>query len=254
MHKRTYVTLIILSLLSLTLGQLLGLFRVKVDSSPDPAPEEPRIYTGQVMVETQEILAPEPGFWVKTAPEGKVAPGDPLFIGPVDTSDAQNRLQLLSGATEKEALSLPRQHQQLHTALTDLSSGQGDIISVMELILAPPSGEELTAAQERLAQISAQCTSLSAPTGGIFLSGGEYPVLGRIVTSETWSLKVLLPFAPEPGQEMPLQLLSGIFEQVDALVVSAQWQQDGCLVKLSCGACLSQVSKVQKLTIKILSE
>lgn len=254
MHRRTYVTLIILALFSLTLGQLLGLIPSQAAPSPSPSVPEPMIVTGQVAVEATEILAPEPGFWTKMVPEGKVAPGDALFIGPVSTSDARNRLRLLSRAREKAALALPRQRQRLHAALASLPAGSADMISVMAEILAPPSEEELSSAQEQLARVSAQCVTLSAPVGGIFLSGGEYPVLGRIVTSDTWSLQVLLPFAPELGQKIPLRLLSGIFETVEAQVAAAQWQDQGCLVELTCGDCLPQVAKTQKLTIKILSE
>lgn len=253
MHRNSYLTLIFLSLLLLFSGQLLGEFLTEREPQPEPV-DASGVYTGDVTVETLEVLAPEPGFWTRTASEGRVGPGDALFTGPVSTEDASLRLQLFSGTEAGQKKSLPRKKAALHQAIQTLQCDKKSTLEAMTLILEEDVEEALLQSQNQLAALSAQCTTVTAPVGGIFLPGGTYPVSGRIVTAQTWQLSLLLPFGLEMGEEMPLLLLSGIFETVTCTVQSAQWEEDGCRVVLFCGEELAQVSKIRNLSVKFLQE
>lgn len=253
MHRSVYLTLIFLSLFLLFFGQFLG--GILPGETPEPELQTaPEVFTGKVSVETVEVLAQTPGFWTRTAPEGRVGPGDTLFTGPVSTEDAALRLQLLSGAQAAKKDVLPRKKEKMHQAIAALQSNKKSTVTAMALVLEAAAEEDLLQSQNQLAGLSAQCTPVTAPVGGIFLPGGTYPVLGRIVTAETWNLSLLLPFGLELEQQVSLRLLSGIFQNVTCTVQSAQWEEDGCHVLLVCGEELEQVAKIRNLTVKILLE
>lgn len=253
MHRNRYLTLIFLSLLLLFSGQLLGAFLAGTEAQPESVADS-GVYTGEVTLETVEVLAPEPGFWTRTAAEGKVGPGDALFTGPVSTEDVTRRLALLSGARAEQETSLPRRKAALHQAIQTLQSDKISTLEAMALVLEEEVEEVLLQNQNQLAALSAQCTTVTAPVGGIFISGGTYPVLGKIVTAQSWQLSLLLPFGLELGTDVTLELLSGIFEAVTCTVQSAQWEEDGCRVVLVCGEELEKVSKIRNLTVKFLQE
>lgn len=251
MHRSVYLTLIFLSLFLLFFGQLLG----GIPTQPEKQPEaENPVFTGEVWVETVEVLAPEPGFWTRTASEGRVGPGDTLFTGPVSTEDAALSVQLYSSAQAAKKDVLPRKKEKLHQAIAALQSGKRSTVTAMALVLEEEREEVLLQSQNQLSALSGQCTSVTAPVGGIFLPGGTYPVLGRIVTSEHWELSLLLPYGLAVGTEVELELLSGIFRQVTATVQRAQWEEDGCHVLLVCGEELEQAAKIRNLTVKFLQE
>lgn len=255
MHRRNSLTLIFGALLMLTVGQLLGgVLGNTRETAPAVEQQEPEIYTGNVAVEWVSVMAPEPGIWTRTATEGRVARGETLFTGPVASEAAENRLRLLTGAVGAGELAVPQRRQQLHTALGALHQGQGDVVDVMALVLEEVQEEDLLQAQSRWTGLSAQSGRVTAPCGGIFLPGGTYPELGRIVTSEVWQLTLELPYALEVGDQIPLRLLSGIFETVSCRVEEVQWMEESCHVVLSSGQMLSQIAKIQNLTVKILPD
>lgn len=255
MHRRTDHTLIFLALLVLFLGQLLGgiLSREEATPAAEPMPEA-GIFTGTVAIEATPVTAPGEGFWTRTAPEGKVSKGAALFVGPLSTREAAASLQCLSEAVEARTLAKPRRKEALHQAIAQAQSEKAGVLRVMGLVLEEIREEDLLQAQNCMGIISAQNRTQAAPVGGIFLAGGTYPVLGQIVTSETWRLSLVLPFGVELGQKLSLRLLSGIFQNVSCRVESAQWQEEGCQVVVSCGEKLEEVAKIRKLTVKILSE
>lgn len=253
MHKSSYLTLIFLSLFLLFFGQFLGGIPTETEKQPELVAED-LIFTGEVSVETVEISAPESGFWTRTAAQGRVGPGDTLFTGPVNTEDITLEIQLLAGAEKAKKKTLPRRKAELHQAIGSLQNSRKATVEAMALILEEEKEEVLLQSQNRLSALSAQCIAVTAPVGGIFLSGGTYPVLGRIVTSDTWQISLLLPFGLELGAEVTLELLSGIFEIVNCTVQSAKWAEEGCCVVLSCGEELEQVAKIRNLTVKFLRE
>lgn len=249
MRKTTYFGIIVLAIFAMLFSQLMGVVESRKAPSPEESLWEPEIYTGEVEVDWVEILAPEAGIWSQTASTGKVFPGQVLFTGPVSLQDEAFQVELLSCALEAEQLVLPRRQEQLHHAISS-----GDMEGAMALIYEQASQDTLTQAQQRLSQLSTQCTCVTAPVGGIFLPGGEYPVLGKIITTEAWNLTLILPYGMETEQQVTLELLSGIFQQVDCTVEEAVWEEDGCHVRLSCEEGLAQVGNIRNLTVKILSE
>lgn len=253
MHRSVYLTLIFLSLFLLFFGQFLGGIPTETENQPELLAEDP-VFTGEVSVETVELLAPEPGFWTRTASQGRVGPGDTLFTGPVSTEDITLEIQLLAGAEKAKKKTLPRRKAELHQTIGSLQNSRKATVEAMALILEEEKEEVLLQSQNRLSALSAQCTPVTAPVGGIFLPGGTYPVLGRIVTSETWELSLVLPFGLELEQQVSLRLLSGIFQNVTCTVQSAQWEEDGCHVLLVCGEELEQAAKIRNLTVKFLQE
>ena len=256
MHKRTYLSCIFLALAALGIGQALGLL---LNSSPKEMESavlasQPLLLTGEVIVEMTPVYAPEPGFWTRTAPEGRVSPGQTLFTGPVSTADTADRVRLLDKAQSGQEMSLPQRREALHSALEELYAGTGDMVEVMGLVLAEPSEAQADQARQQLALEAGQCREITAPDGGVFISVPEGDTLGHIITDTRWQLSLELPFSLSRGDRLCAQLLCGIFQWVEFSVEQVEMTGQGCRVLLSCDAYLTQVAKIRNLTVKILPE
>ena len=256
MHRRMYMTWMLLALFALGLGQVLG---VILTPETEEAAEiedhaQPLILTGEVLLEEEPVYAPEAGIWTQAAPEGKVSGGQTLFTGPASTADTANRVRLLSGALEAEQMVLPRRRENLHSAIAGLSSGESDMLDVMALVLEETAPEALSRAQQQLSLTASSCQKVTAPAGGIFVAGTEGRQLGRIITDRTWHLCLELPMGAAVGDTITAQLLSGIFQETEFTVETAEMTETGCRVLLACEEDVALVAKIRNLTVKILSE
>lgn len=251
--KQACITWMLLAITALGLGQVLGVILTpKEENIPEAeVSEEALVLTGTVILQQELIYAPQAGFWTRTASQGKVSPGQPLFTGPVSTADAANRAALLSGAMEAEALALPRRRESLHRAIGGLSTGETDMVEVMALVLEGVSQESLSEAAAQLSALTVQCEKITAPAGGIFIAEAQDQVLGRIVTSEDWQLSLFLPFAVSVGDRISAELLSGIFREATFTVEEAQITPGGCQALLRCEQHLFDAAKIRNLTVKI---
>lgn len=255
-RKQSVFLWMFLALLALGTGQVLGLVL-------SPEPEEtlkteeisaPLILTGTVILEGTPVEAPAVGFWSQSAAEGKVSVGQTLFTGPGGTEDASQEVRLLSGALTTEKLALPRRRENLHEAISGLTTGENDIIDVMALVLEDAPEEALAAARDRLSALASQNQKVTAPVGGILVAQREGQTLGRIITSDCWEITLELPFQAAVGDRLAVELLCGIFQKTELVVAHVERTETGCRVGLFCQEYLEDVAKIRNLTVKILSE
>lgn len=255
MHKRIYLFLMFLALSALGMGQAVGLIlNAPSKETSDETTSAPLIFTGEVILESTPVYAPEEGLWTQIAPEGKVTPGQVLFTGPVSPGDAGEGLRLQTGALDAAKMALPRRREALHRAIASLSAGEGSVVDAMALVMETPTEASLQQTRQRLALWADQCQEITAGVGGIFVPAAEEDALGYIITDRRWQLALELPFPVSEGDIISARLLSGIFREVEFSVEQVECVESAWRVMLSCEEDVASVGKIRNLTVKILSE
>lgn len=250
-----------LALTALGLGQALGLFLSPLPEI-SPAAEEPTVvFTGTVIRQEQTVYAPRADFWVPVADSQRVTGGQTLMITR-ETRDALEMQSLEARREELASTALPLRREMLHGAIGDLLGGENSGRELMALVLS--EGE--TALPETGAL---NVEAVKAPAGGFFVSvtdgleevlSPERPVVslplapveetavGRLITGESWYLYGETDLTLWPGQTLPVELLSGVFRQVELTVVEAG--EGKALLFCEKGAEL--LGNLRFLTVKIL--
>lgn len=289
-RQKTLLWLMFLALTLLLLGQVTGLLW---RSGPATATarlysgEESVRVTGTVIRQETVLYFPHGGSWTAAVDSGeKVAAGQTLFTGASTPADTAREVRVLRAGTSAAGLPLPEQSRQLHEAIAILNTAEaserGAAAEQTAALMMARQGEEALApaleqAQQKLREQATAAENVTAPESGIFAAhvDGLEAVLtpetpdaewmlpekpagtltaGRLITGDTWYYRVELPFVPEVGETLRLELANGIFAEVSMTVETVTETAEGSRVLLSCRQQLEAVAEIRNLTAKILKD
>lgn len=250
---------------------------------------DPIRVAGTVIRQETALTIPDGGSWTVVVDSGeKVAAGQTLAVReqPAAAENAARRVRVLRVGISAATQPLPVQHEALHTAIAALNAGDAaarleQAEQITGLLSAGAGAEvletELEQAEQRLRLWSESGgETMQASEAGIFAAAADglegvltpetpeaaisLPVgtglktAGRIITGDTWYYRVELPFVPEEGQALRMELMNGIFEEAEMTVESVTVTPQGSQVLLSCGEYGAAVAELRTLTVKILKD
>lgn len=214
--------------------------------------------TGTVLRQETAVALPEGGT-PAVADGEKVSVGQALLAPAAPPENILRRRRVLRHGLSAANQPLPARAAALHAAIGALSGASGAERTALTeeisgLIAAGRGTDRLRTELELLEESdcgeAAAAEPVRAPVSGIFTA--HMGDTGRIVTGDTWKLRVELPFWPETGQTLTAELLSGVFRETEMTVEAVEGGAGGCRALLSCGSHMAEAARIRRMTVKIL--